>query len=169
MFDASIGRTMAATPCFPSRYRLAVVLLVAIGTGLGCTGPDHPDSGPLGPAGSGADDNLDPLPPTDPFTPPPAEVGRIKVKTVTSGSPIDGPGWVIFIQGGPAAAIGINSTVVVQDVPEGDRLVSLDGLAENCALSKGDNPRRLTIVAGLAAQTEFHVACTNPGARLIGR
>jgi hypothetical protein len=159
---------MSAAPRILSRLRLAVALLVVVGAGLGCTEPNSPNSGPLGPAGSGSDDNLDPLPPDNPFEPPPIEVGRIKVKTFTSGFPIDGTGWVVNIQGGPSAAIGINSTVVVEDVPEGDRLISLDGLASNCALSQGDNPRRLTVVASLAAQTEFHVACSNPGTRAVG-
>lgn len=145
-----------------------MLLLVAVGAVLGCTEPNRPDSGPLGPAGSGPDENLDPLPPTDPFAPPPVETGRIKVKTITSGQPIDGVGWVVTIQGGPSAPIGINSTVVMPDVPSGDRLVSLEGLAANCALSKGNNPRRLTVVPNLAAQTEFNVACTNPGTRAVG-
>jgi len=159
---------MSAAPRIFSRRGLTVALLIAVGAGLGCTAPDLPDSGPLGPAGSGSDDNLDPLPPDNPFEPLPVEVGRIKVKTFTSGFPIDGPGWVVNIQGGPSTAIGINATVVVDDVPEGNRLLSLDGLAANCALSTGDNPRRLNVVADLAAQTEFHVACSNPGTRAVG-
>ena len=145
------------------------MLLVAAGVGLGCTGPDLPDSGPLGPGGGGSNENLDPIPPEDPFAPPPVEVGRLKAKTITSGQPIDGPGWVVTIQSGPSTPIGINSTVVVRDVPSGDRLVSLEGLAANCVLSKGNNPRTLTIAPNLAAQTEFHVSCTNPSARLAGR
>jgi hypothetical protein len=73
----------------------------------------------------------------------------------------------VIIKGGPSAAIGINATVVMEDVPEGDRLISLSGLAANCALSTGDNPRRLSVVANLTAQTEFHVACSNPGTRAV--
>lgn len=159
---------MSAAPRVFSRHRLAALLFAAAVVGLGCTDPNLPDSGPLGPAGPGPDDNLDPLPPQGPVEPPPAAVGRIKVKTVTNGHPIDGTAWVVSIQGGPSAPIGINSTVIVEDVPSGDRLLSLEGLAANCALSRGENPRRLTVVPGLAAQTEFNVDCTNPGVRAVG-
>jgi len=158
---------MSAAPRSFSRYRITALLFVAVGAGLGCTDPNLPDSGPLGP-GPGPDETLDPLPPTDPFEPPPAEVGRIKAKTVTSGVPIGGTAWVVSVQGGPSAPIGINSTVVVNDVVSGERIMSLEGVAANCTLTKGENPRRLTVTAGLAAQTEFNLACTNPGRRTAG-
>jgi hypothetical protein len=144
-------------------------LMLAIGSAPACTGSDVP-GGAFGPGDAGdptdPSGELDPLDPSG--SPPPApEAGRIKAKTYTSGSPIDGPIWVVSVDHSPGVPIGINSSVVVDGVRPGDRLVSLDGVAANCHLIKGENPRELTVVSGLAAQTEFHLACDDPSSARV--
>ena len=142
-------------------FLFATAVLVVVGT-IACE-PDPVSSGPVGPRGNDPTAGLEPIPPDDPFTPPPIETGRLKAKTVTTGSPIDGTGWFVSIEDGPTAPIGINETVVIRDVPTGARLIVLQGLSDNCALSRGDNPRTMNVAKDLTAQTEFHVACSNPG------
>lgn len=163
-----MGRTMPAMPRGFFRHGLFVTLMLALGGTLACEG-NLVDSGPVGPSGNDPTEGLDPIPPSDPFAPPAAETGRLKVKTITTGSPIDGPGWFVSIEDGPTAPIDINQTVVISDVPTGNRLVILQGLADNCALSQGNNPRSMNVARDLVAQTEFHVACSNPRLGSIGR
>lgn len=84
--------------------------------------------------------------------------GNLAVTTTTSGEDIDPDGYEVEIDGISSGAIGTADTRVFSDIPTGDRLVELTGLAENCAV-QGDNPRLRTIIDGQTTLTTFAVAC----------
>jgi len=53
----------------------------------------------------------------------------------------------------------VNGQVVIPDLTAGDYQVGLTEVAANCTVA-GDNPRAVTVVAGLTENTQFDVACT---------
>lgn len=84
--------------------------------------------------------------------------GNLAVTTTTSGEDVDPDGYGVEIDGAPSGAIGTDDTQVFSDVPTGDRLIELTGLAGNCAV-QGDNPRLRTIADGQTTLTTFAIAC----------
>jgi hypothetical protein len=86
------------------------------------------------------------------------EVPDLQVTTSTSGTDLDPDGYSLSIDGDPGRAVGVTDTLDVAGVPEGDRTLSLGGVAGNCAV-QGDNPRTVHIVSGSTAETAFVVVC----------
>lgn len=84
--------------------------------------------------------------------------GNLAVTTTTSGEDVDPDGYEVEIDGIPSGAIETADTRVFSDLPTGDRLVELTGLAGNCAV-QGDNPRLRTIIDGQTTLTTFAVDC----------
>lgn len=84
--------------------------------------------------------------------------GSLAVTTTTSGEDLDPDGYEIEIDGASSGAIGTDDTRVFSDLPTGDRLVELTGLAGNCAV-QGENPRLSMIADGQTTLTTFAVAC----------
>ncbi len=151
-------------PAYAASTRRAwsrIVLILLPVTALFCADPERFTS-PAGGDGnsaprSGSEEILDPRDPSG-VPPPPVAPGRLKVKTTTTGHPDEGPVWVVTVDGALPAPIGPRATVVIRDVPPGDRLVGLSGLPANCVVD-GNNPRTITVVSTLAAQTTFMVDC----------
>lgn len=85
--------------------------------------------------------------------------GNLAVTTTTSGEDVDSDGYGVEIDGTPSGAIGTDDTRVFSNLPTGDRLVRLTGLAGNCTV-QGDNPRLRTIADGQTTLTTFAVTCT---------
>lgn len=84
--------------------------------------------------------------------------GSLAVTTTTSGEDLDPDGYEIEIDGASSGTIGTDDTRVFSNLPAGDRLVELTGLAGNCVV-QGDNPRIRTITDGQTTLTTFAVMC----------
>jgi len=84
--------------------------------------------------------------------------GSLAVTTTTSGEDLDSDGYEVEIDGAARGAIGTDDTRLFSDLPVGDRLVELTGLAGNCAV-QGDNPRLRSIADGQTTLTTFAVVC----------
>lgn len=84
--------------------------------------------------------------------------GSLAVTTTTSGEDLDPDGYEIEIDATPSGTIGTDETRLFTNLPTGDRLVELTGLADNCAV-QGDNPRIRTVSDGQTTPTTFAVAC----------
>lgn len=87
-----------------------------------------------------------------------APQGSLAVTTTTSGEDLDPDGYEIEIDGTPSGTIGTDETRLFANLPTGDRLIELTGLAGNCAV-QGDNPRIRTVSDGQTTLTTFAVAC----------
>jgi hypothetical protein len=85
-------------------------------------------------------------------------VPALSVTTSTSGVEVDPDGYSISVDGAQQAAIGVNETVVLDELPEGAHTLSLDGLASNCTAT--DNPRSVTISSDATATADFSVTCS---------
>jgi hypothetical protein len=113
----------------PSRKRLTRILCWAAPlTGVGC-------------GGGGTDIVLPPL----------------TITTSTGGVELDSDGYSVAVDGGSPQAIGLNATVTVDGLPDGQHTVELSGVAANC--SAANNPRTVTVSAGGTATAAFSITC----------
>lgn len=87
-----------------------------------------------------------------------ALVGELEVTTSTGGSAPDPDGYSVTIDGASAASIGINETLVLENVAQGEHSVGLSGIEANCLVT-GDNPVNVQVTANERASVSFHVSC----------
>src|SRR5688572_27083681 len=70
--------------------------------------------------------------------------GAIRTTVTTTGAELDPDGYSLGIDSGTSIAIGVNASRMLADLPIGEHLLWLDGLASNCQLA-GPNPRRVVV------------------------
>src|SRR5690242_381541 len=88
------------------------------------------------------------------------DVGTLAVNVATSGSNTPA-GYTVTVDGSSSQSVGPNGLVTFIGLAAGDHTVLLGGVPSNCAVS-GDNPRTVSLIAGLVATTSFSVNCTAP-------
>jgi Tol biopolymer transport system component len=90
--------------------------------------------------------------------------GAIKVVVETGGasSDVDPDGYTMSIDGGPDQVLAIQATATIADLPAGNHLVLLGGVAANCSVG-GTNPRSVNVVpswnAAAPSLVNFLVSC----------
>ena len=90
--------------------------------------------------------------------------GAVAVSVSTTGAAVDldPDGYSLSIDGGAGQAVAVNSAVTLADLPPGNHLVRLDGLAPNCSI-QGSNPRSVDVVASREGRStvsvSFFVTC----------
>jgi dipeptidyl aminopeptidase/acylaminoacyl peptidase len=91
-----------------------------------------------------------------------ATTGAIKVEVETAGasSDVDHDGYTMSIDGGPDQVLPIQASITIADLPAGNHLVRLGGVASNCSVGS-TNPRSVDVVANAAAPSvvSFVVSC----------
>lgn len=88
-----------------------------------------------------------------------AIVGTVEVITSTTGDDIDPDGYMVAAGGVTPVAIGVVDTVLVSNVPYQNQPVELQGLADNCSVVNGDNPRTINVPKNSMVSTTFVVDC----------
>ena len=83
----------------------------------------------------------------------------LKVTTTTTGVEIDADGYGVSVNGAQVQPTGVNSTLTVEGLQEGQYSVQLSGIASNCSV-QGENPRTLPVVAGTIATVGFVIGCS---------
>ena len=83
----------------------------------------------------------------------------LRITTVTSGVEIDPDGYNVSIDGQPAQALGVNTSLTVDQIADGTHTVALSDIAGNCAVG-GQNPQSVTVTSGVTASIDFEVTCT---------
>jgi hypothetical protein len=89
---------------------------------------------------------------------PPPQTGTLKITIATTGTDPDGYRLVVDDIRQP---VGLNSTVVLNNVAAGNHIVRLVGLAPGCAPAEA-NPRQVVVTAASTAEVTFTVTCTPP-------
>jgi hypothetical protein len=84
--------------------------------------------------------------------------GSIRVETTSSGEDLDQDGYTVTVDRGATDAIGLFDHVIVNGLDLGGHLVTLGGMAENCA-STSANPQSIDVVGGDTVTVGFEVAC----------
>src|SRR6266487_5085667 len=88
------------------------------------------------------------------------DVGTLAVTVSTSGSNTPS-GYTVIVDGSSSQSVGANGVATFLGLPSGSHSVLLSGVPSNCSVS-GDNPRTVSLIAGLVAATTFSVSCTAP-------
>jgi TolB protein len=91
-----------------------------------------------------------------------ARVGNVRVTTATTGAGLDPDGYTATVIGGPSQAVGTNATVTIADVREGQRLVTLTGVAPNCAMAGADTST-VTVPLNGSVDVSFSIECVEFG------
>ena len=97
--------------------------------------------------GAGCDDASGPGPGT----------GAISVSVTTTGVDLDVDGYTVNVDG-VAAAIDVDGAVTFVALSEGDHVVTLSGVAQNCTIGE-INPQSVRVTAGAPAVARFVVTC----------
>jgi len=79
--------------------------------------------------------------------------------TATSGDDRDSNGYAFSLDGGPVQPIGVDTSVLLNDLASGAHAIELSGLASNCAFTSA-NPRRVTLASGDSASLKFTIFCS---------
>ena len=108
---------------------------------------------------------------TGPTTVPTENVPiAVTVSTTGANIDLDPDGYTLSVDGGSGQAVGVNATVTIADLPTGNHLVRLDGVASNCSVA-GTNPRSLDVINGDKAASPvsvlFSVSCVAQPAEII--
>jgi Tol biopolymer transport system component len=90
-----------------------------------------------------------------------ATTGSLSISAVTSGPSPDGDGYAISIDGTDRGALGVNGAAIITEIPPGNHVVGLSGVAANCQI-QGDNLRAVTIVAGAEGKLAYTIVCGDP-------
>ena len=88
------------------------------------------------------------------------DLGTLAVTVTTSGSNTPS-GYTVIVDGSSSQSVGANGVATFLGLPSGSHTVLLAGVPANCSVS-GDNPRTVSLIAGLVAATTFSVSCTAP-------
>jgi hypothetical protein len=81
----------------------------------------------------------------------------LTITTSTVGVELDANGYSVAVDGGSPRAIGLDATVTVDPLSDGQHTVELSGVAANC--SAVNNPRTVTVSAGGMATAAFAITC----------
>lgn len=84
----------------------------------------------------------------------------LSISTATSGVDLDADGYSVSVDG-TVQAIGVDATITVDRLPDGQHTVELSGVAANCSAT--NNPRTVTVTAGGTTTAAFSITC-GPGA-----
>ena len=91
-----------------------------------------------------------------------ARVGSVRVTTATTGTDLDPDGYTALVIGGPSRAVPVNGTATAANVREGQRLVTLDGVAPNCAITGADTTA-VVVQLGGTSDVAFAIECVTFG------
>ena len=87
-----------------------------------------------------------------------ADVGSLRVTTASTGLDLDGDGYTVRVDDAPGQAVGVNGLIIVSDLPSGEHVVRLDGMAANCVIGE-PSPKTVPVVFGTTADVTFTVTC----------
>jgi hypothetical protein len=81
----------------------------------------------------------------------------LTITTATGGVELDADGYSVAVDGGSPRAIGLDATVTVDPLSDGQHMVELSGVAANCSAT--NNPRTVTVSAGATTAADFSITC----------
>ncbi|MGZ8391973.1 MAG: hypothetical protein ACXWWK_03940 [Gemmatimonadales bacterium] len=84
----------------------------------------------------------------------------LRITTATSGAEVDPDGYSVSIDGQAAQPIGLNATLTVDQIADGQHTVELSGIAGNCAVG-GQNPQTVSVASGATATIAFEISCSS--------
>jgi Tol biopolymer transport system component len=97
----------------------------------------------------------------------PPQGGSIEITVSTTGERPDPDGYAVSLDGEAGSPIATNGTISFTGVTAGSHRVGLTGLAPNCTVSGGENPRTVAVVDGGSSEVGVDIHCLAAGEGLI--
>jgi probable HAF family extracellular repeat protein len=91
-----------------------------------------------------------------------ATTGSIEATSTTSGPSPDPDGYIITIDGADRGPLAVSGAVSLGGLAPGSHTVGLSGIAANCQVQGGDNPRTVTVTVGASTTAAFTIVCSAP-------
>jgi hypothetical protein len=85
--------------------------------------------------------------------------GQLEVVINTTGTGVDPDGFSLSVDGKPAEFQALAGTVTLTGLSQGSHSVLLGGLANNCQVVDGANPRTVSVGANGTASVGFTIRC----------
>jgi hypothetical protein len=82
----------------------------------------------------------------------------VSLTTATAGVELDPDGYSLTVDAAQPRSIGLNATLTLEQLSDGNHTATLSELAANCA-AQGDNPRSFTVQSGATATVAFAITC----------
>lgn len=86
----------------------------------------------------------------------------LSVTTSTTGVELDPDGYSLVIDRSQNQPIGLNATLTLDRLSDGEHTLELSGLASNCSV-EGQNPRPVNVTPGATVSVAFAITCTATG------
>ena len=93
--------------------------------------------------------------------------GALVVVVSTTGTDLDPDGYAISVEDVSTSPIPTNGAVTFTDLEDGDYVVTIDGVANNCSLTDGPRSRTVTVTSSASASMTFYVHCSPPAGSLV--
>ncbi len=87
------------------------------------------------------------------------DVPALQVVTATTGPEPDPDGYTVQVDSAAPLSIGLDDTVTVDPLADGEHTVLLGGIASNC-VAEGSDPRSVSVASGATARVAFAIACS---------
>ena len=84
------------------------------------------------------------------------------ITTSTTGVDLDPDGYSVSVDGLAAQPIGVQASVTIDRLQDGQHSVKLSGMASNCTV-QGQNPSPVSVSSGATASVAFEVTCLAAG------
>jgi hypothetical protein len=88
--------------------------------------------------------------------------GQILITVSTRGALPQSDEYLVTLNGARPLGVLPNGSAVYDDVPEGDHVVHLFSLADNCVVSGSTNQRSVRLDGGEVVEVTFSVLCSEP-------
>ena len=93
--------------------------------------------------------------------------GDLVVVVSTTGTDLDPDGYAISVEDVATSPIPTNGAVTFTGLEDGDYVVTIDGIANNCGLTDGARSRTVTVTSSASAAMTFFVHCSPPAGALV--
>ena len=92
--------------------------------------------------------------------------GALAAAVTSTGSDVDPDGYLVMVDATSTQPVGPNGLATFTGLAEGAHEVSVLGVAANCIVQE-NNPRAVTVTAGVAGATRVDVACGSKGSLFV--
>jgi len=94
------------------------------------------------------------------------EVPSLEIRTITTGTELDPDGYLVTVDTTAPRPMGLVDSLIIDPLPDGPHSVTLEGVADNCAVNGGPSVTA-TVEKGKTATESFEVVCGPTHGRVI--
>jgi len=94
------------------------------------------------------------------------EVPSLEIRTTTTGTELDPDGYLVAVDTTAPRPMGLVDSLIIDPLPDGPHSVTLEGVADNCAVTGGPTVTA-TVETGKTATVSYEVVCGPTHGRVV--